>query len=264
MIYDIVSSWEKRAKMFGDTKRSVMQSDLPDIFNEYIHKIQLKEVIDFVPKTKCLCLDVGCGYGRLAQEITFVNKQAYIYGIDISSKFIDMFNKKLAEKGESQVANVKNLPFANNSFDFVISVAALMYLENKSDLDKSISEILRVMKKKGKLLIIEPNVLGYNIRTIWGILPFIYRNVFKKKKKVQTDGMSFAFGELDKLILKFGGKVISKRGYPFLTFSFIFLFALSKFGPFLANYTFKLINKLDEGFNNSRLSYLTVYRIEKI
>jgi|TARA_B100000795_G_C22755956_1_gene421502 ubiquinone/menaquinone biosynthesis C-methylase UbiE len=91
-------------------------------------------------------LDVGCGKGYLLKELLILEPKLKIYGIEPSKhaqKFIDKQIKKniLIQKAQ------KKLPYKNNYFDLVISLATLHNLEI-FDLAKAIKEIERVGKKK--------------------------------------------------------------------------------------------------------------------
>jgi SAM-dependent methyltransferase len=64
---------------------------------------------------------------------------------------------------ESQVANVENLPFANKSFDRVISTCLFHHLENPI---KGFEQIRRVTKVGGKISILIPNDPGIVYRAL--------------------------------------------------------------------------------------------------
>jgi len=89
-------------------------------------------------------LDVGCGKGFLLYDFTKVMPGVEVYGIDISDYAID--NAKEEIKNHLQVGNSTSLPFQDNYFDLVISIATLHNLHNY-DLDKALREIERVGKK---------------------------------------------------------------------------------------------------------------------
>ena len=74
-------------------------------------------------------LDVGCGNGR--NLIPFAEKNFTCEGVDFS---IEMLNhakskfKKLNLKSKFQVANMIDLPFKDNSFDYLICIASFHHL----------------------------------------------------------------------------------------------------------------------------------------
>lgn len=86
-------------------------------------------------------LDVGCGKGFLLHEFTEVIPDAQVVGIDISQYSIE--NAKEEVKPFLQVGHAKQLPFEDDSFDFVVSINTLhnLYIQ---DLWSALSEIERV------------------------------------------------------------------------------------------------------------------------
>jgi|GEM_PF-2513222 len=258
----IQTAWENRAQIFKDTREAVLQQSLPPVLNNYVHQnIHLSEVFRMLPKGKITCLDIGCGYGRIAQEIVKKNNQAFVHGIDISETFISLFNKKLGKNGKGVVAGATNLPFKDNTFDFVVVIVTLMYLEEKADQQRALQEILRVLKPGGRALIIEPNENGTRITKAFGIIPFLYR-VFRKKK-AETFGQSFPWNSIDTFIENAKGTLAEKRGYPIFTFLFIPLIVISKLSPKLTRLVLSVINRLDRILRFAKVSYLVSYSVFK-
>lgn len=96
-------------------------------------------------------LDVGCGKGFLLYEFTQVLPGAQVTGIDISEYAIE--NAKEEVKPFLQVGNAANLPFADKSFDLVVSITTLhnLYIY---DLWQSLKEIERV-GRLAKYIVVE-------------------------------------------------------------------------------------------------------------
>ena len=89
-------------------------------------------------------LDVGCGKGFLLYEFTQVVPQVDVAGIDISQYAID--NAKEEVKPFLRVGNAIDLPYEDNSFDFVVSINTLHNLYNY-ELQKALEELERVGKE---------------------------------------------------------------------------------------------------------------------
>lgn len=96
-------------------------------------------------------LDVGCGKGYLLYEFTQAVPGVEVAGLDISSYAIE--NAKEEVKPFLRVGNVVELPFAERSFDFVVSINTLHNLYNY-DLHKALQEIERV-GRKGKYILMD-------------------------------------------------------------------------------------------------------------
>ena len=89
-------------------------------------------------------LDVGCGKGFMIYDFKRIIDGLEVHGIDISNYAIQ--NSLQPVKNKVSIANAKKLPFADNSFDYVISINTIHNLAKK-DCAKSLKEIERVSKK---------------------------------------------------------------------------------------------------------------------
>ena len=88
-------------------------------------------------------LDVGCAKGFFLYDLKQALPDISIKGVDISEYAI---SHSLPEvKQELQVGNATALPFADSTFDFVMSINTIHNL-NRSDCAKSLQEIERVTK----------------------------------------------------------------------------------------------------------------------
>lgn len=98
-------------------------------------------------------LDVGCGDGFVAKVILKSRRGKFDWGIDLSETEIEKA-KKIGSYKNCKVASVYELPFKDGSFNTVFSNSAIEHLK---DLDKALSEISRVIKIRGKLIITVPS-----------------------------------------------------------------------------------------------------------
>lgn len=253
--------WVKRSRIFRDDKRSVMEQSFPKVLNDHIEKIHLSSLQNIITSKTKKCLDVGCGYGRIAEKIAKKYPQVFIHGIDISPTFVKLYNKKLSKRGKAIVGDIRKLPFSNNYFDCIWVIVTLMYLEKKEDRDKAFKEIFRVLKKNGRLLIIEPNHLGVNIVNLWGLVPFIYRTILRKKK-IETFGISFRSHEVIGEIKK-NGELISVKGFPLFTLFLLPNIFLGKINRFLASLILKVTYLFDTFFSFPYTSYFIAYKASK-
>jgi demethylmenaquinone methyltransferase/2-methoxy-6-polyprenyl-1,4-benzoquinol methylase len=160
-------------------------------------------------------LDIATGTGDLA--ILFAETSAKeIIGLDISQGMLDIGKKKIeAKKLNTKIQMVlgdgENIPYSDNYFD-VITVA--YGVRNFENLEKGLSEILRVLKPNGTFIILETSVptqfpfkQGYYVYTNF-IMPTIGK-LFSKDQKAYTylsnSAQNFPFGEaLNNILQKIG------------------------------------------------------------
>ncbi|MGQ9530448.1 MAG: class I SAM-dependent methyltransferase [Candidatus Bathycorpusculaceae bacterium] len=102
---------------------------------------------------KVRVLDLGCGAGR--HTIYMASKDYEIHGIDISATGLNLTKERLKRQGlEAYLAkcDMKTLPYMGSCFDAVISLHAI-YHQKLEGIQKTISEIHRILRKNGLLLI---------------------------------------------------------------------------------------------------------------
>ena len=160
-------------------------------------------------------LDIATGTGDLA--ILFAETTATeIIGLDISQGMLDMGKKKISDKNlDSKIQMVlgdgEKIPYSDNYFD-VITVA--YGVRNFENLEKGLSEILRVLKPNGTFIILEtavptkfPFKQGDYVYTNF-IMPTIGKLFSKDKaayKYLSTSAQNFPFGEaLNNILRKIG------------------------------------------------------------
>lgn len=95
-----------------------------------------------LPKT----LVIGCG----KKQVKHLNEICVV--IDISKEALEE-SKKLRPENEYKEADATNMPFDNNYFEKVIFTEVLQYIDHPK---KVLSEIKRVMKKEGELIMSVP------------------------------------------------------------------------------------------------------------
>jgi len=97
--------------------------------------------LDLFPSNS-LILDIGCGNGKYMNY----RNDIYMKGIDISQELV----KICINKGFDVIkGNMTELPFNDNEFDGIISIASYHHLDNDQDRKKSLNEIYRVLKNGG-------------------------------------------------------------------------------------------------------------------
>ncbi len=102
---------------------------------------------DFINKlnNNSLVLDIGSGNGRNTKY-----NNCIIFGIDISFKQLQMNSCK--NKYDVQ-ANMINIPYRDNFFDAIISIASFHHLSTVEEREMSLKEMKRILIPNGKILL---------------------------------------------------------------------------------------------------------------
>ena len=99
-------------------------------------------------------LDVGCGTAVVLRKLRKKFSQSVkLYGIDPSPEMLQVAKSRIAPDEISlKIAYANDLPFVNNSLDWVISTLAFHHMPS-DEKRKAIGEMARVLKPDGKILI---------------------------------------------------------------------------------------------------------------
>ena len=165
-----------------------------------------RRVVDIISKSKPeTILDIATGTGDLAINLQKSGAKSII-GLDISPGMLEIGRKKVEDKNldsiiEMVIGDSENLSFSDNMFDAVTVAFGVRNFEN---LERGLSEIHRVLKPKGRFVVLEtsvptkfPSKQGYHIYSKY-ILPTIGR-LFSKDKiaynYLSESAAAFPFGE---------------------------------------------------------------------
>lgn len=149
------SKKEQIATMFNNISKNY------DFLNHFLslgidiiwRKKAIKLLKDTQPKQ---ILDIATGTGDFAIEALDL-KPTKVTGIDISSGMISVGQDKIKKKGlkdliELKLGDSENLEFQDNTFD---AYTAGFGVRNFENLEKGLSEMLRVLKPNGTAIILE-------------------------------------------------------------------------------------------------------------
>jgi len=127
-----------------------------------IHKELLQQIFQRLDVSGKMILEVGAGGGL--DSIALAKKGARVIALDYSSTAIDRIASNAAAHGVylcPMIAEARNLPFANDSFDLVFHQGLLEHFANPLNL---LLEQRRVIKRGGHILVDVPQ--RYNLYTI--------------------------------------------------------------------------------------------------
>ncbi|MBC8396387.1 MAG: bifunctional demethylmenaquinone methyltransferase/2-methoxy-6-polyprenyl-1,4-benzoquinol methylase UbiE [Flavobacteriales bacterium] len=163
-------------------------------------------------KNPSTILDVATGTGDLAIAMVKTNAQKII-GLDISKGMLDVGIEKIKDRNlnntiEMVIGDSENLKYENDFFD---AVTVSFGVRNFESLDSGLSEIFRVLKPNGSLVILETsNPTKFPFKQFYRfyskfILPSIGK-VFSKDKVaynyLSESSAEFPYGEKFNNILK--------------------------------------------------------------
>ena len=203
-----ITELRKRMKRFYETSETY--KGFLDAHNESY----LRTYIDLVSgysKPGSQILEIGGGNGLAAR---LLNQLGYhVISTDISLLFLKDAKKWNNEKLTYAVCDALDLPFKTESFDVVCSSELI---EHVPDAERALSEMARVVKKGGKIIIAGPNLcspilplidllrmgMGGNGRPIWSetkrqAIKNIYINLTRSLKKRFASQPTFLYRKPD-------------------------------------------------------------------
>lgn len=107
-------------------------------------------------------LEIGCGLGTDGAQ--FARAGADYTGVDLTDAAIDLAQKRFelfGLQGEFRVADAESLEFPDESFDVVYSHGVL---HHTPDIDAAVQEIHRVLKPRGRAIVMLYHRGSYNYR----------------------------------------------------------------------------------------------------
>ena len=160
-------------------------------------------------------LDLGCGNARYYQ--LFKEKGVDYTGIDTSEKLIKIAQEKY-KRAKLFSVDALNLPFKDNSFDKIYSIAVLHHIPSRNFRLEFLKKAKRVLKPKGKLILTVWKLQGkkevsllikYTILKIIGKNKMDFRDILEPwADKTNRYYHLFSKRELIKLVKQSGFKII--------------------------------------------------------
>lgn len=181
-----------------------------------------------------IALDAGCGNGWLS--VCAWEKGFNVFSFDIAENEIKeslFFFKEKRANIELAQASLLELPFASSSFDSIICVNVL---EHVFDVKQALSEMRRVLKKNGSLVLMIPNGLTFGLlydRFVYRLVPtkvivsHVHRTLFSLKddeisrlkledKEPIGHNQQFTIATIRKLLTENGFKITNVVNCRFL------------------------------------------------
>lgn len=161
-------------------EKEPMDENYSNLIVGYPSRLRIKKILKELGDIKGkLILDVGCEAGAISLKL--LGRGASVTSIDIVEPALERFKEKIKETQYSPTilkAAIQEIPFENKKFDAVIATEVL---EHAPDTKKCISELMRVLRYGGRLIITFPNEKNrkplYPIAKLFGINTSIEKDV---------------------------------------------------------------------------------------
>lgn len=147
-------------------------------------------------------LDLGCGNCAFVNLLLNDYKNVDIWGVDLNMSKLQSAKNNRSKLELLSQSWAHQLCFHDNSFDFILANCALEHFDN---LDCVLSEIDRVLRPNGTLILSIPNdIFIYGFYGIW-----IEKFILKIVNKILTHTNIYGITEWDKMLDKHNIKIVN-------------------------------------------------------
>ena len=207
----------EKIKSFWDRKPCGTMGEIPPVIDlSYFNRISrrryclepfIKECAEFEIHKGEKILEVGCGVG--SDGVEFAKAGANYTAIDVSEQSLILAEKNFELndlRGKFVLGSAENMPFKDGEFDFIYSWGVIHHTPN---IDKAISEIHRVLKPGGKMVIMIyhwPSLVCFQIWLVYSLLkarPFSSIRKLMAEHHESPGTQVYAAGEAKKLFKDF-------------------------------------------------------------
>jgi SAM-dependent methyltransferase len=183
-------------------------------------------VADFIREPVTSLLDVGCNVGAWLQDCAGRYPSARLAGVEINEAALEMARKNIPT-ADLRHAGAENLPFPDQSFEYVTCVEVLEHLPQALR-GPAFREMRRVLKPAGRLLLTVPhagwfawldsNNVRYRVPRLYGRIVGRGRrdSNYSAASRVVEWHYHFTVAELERLANGGWNKVAIRRGGLFI------------------------------------------------
>ena len=217
------------------------------------HRIErYKKCLAKVPRDARLILDAGCGDGRFAEYFSknISNGGVRLIGVDLSGPKIS-FAKCRGNKNKMNadfiIADIHNLPFKAESFDFIISLETLEHCLAPEIVLREFLRVVNRNKHEFEFLLTVPFTKNNNIECIRSL---------KDVYNIDNESLHIYHKEykLDEFIKLLNSNGIEAIGFERISSKNLNVF--TKLWPFVPNILIKVIYRILNLFSKSPCSVL--------
>ena len=185
-----------------------------DMASEFAHSesnrsVPFSGLIDYRFLKGKRVLEIGCGMGSHSALIS--KYAAELVSIDLTAKAVETTNKRFEvfgiENAKAVQVDAEDMPFEDNSFDFVWSWGVIHHSANTHII---VDQIHRVLKDGGKasLMVYNKNSTRYYLH---GLYQGIFKLKFLKLRSLYAVNMTFTDGYIARHYTRNSAKVLFKK-----------------------------------------------------
>ena len=160
-------------------------------------------------------LNAGCAHGP---DFLPFRQNFALHGVDFSSRMLEFarkYSRKFDFTADFLLANVSCLPFADEAFDWALSIATYHHIKGKEERQAALSELRRVLRPGGEAFLTVWNrwqprfwFQGREVAVPWRV----------SGKTLQRYYYLFSYPELERLVKQVGFEVL--RSFPESSYRF--------------------------------------------
>ncbi|RJQ39746.1 MAG: class I SAM-dependent methyltransferase [Anaerolineaceae bacterium] len=156
--------------------------DLRPVSREYIHKCHLR-INRYLSHAGKYLLDAGSGPIQYPEYITY--SQGYNYRVCLDLSYVALYDarQRIGSHGLFVVADVANMPFANGTFDDIVSLHTFHHLP-LSGRKNAYHEVFRVLKPNANAVVVN----GWNYSPFMKRMNWLMRIGEKLAKNAEKQG----------------------------------------------------------------------------
>jgi len=135
-----------------DSVAGVYDDSLPAHVVEHYLRKRVRFVLEHCARGEAL--DVGCGTGLLASRLAAAGYE--MTGVDPSEGMLEVLRAR-APQVRAVTASGTSLPFPDDSFDLVLTVAVLHHIADPENVRRTLVEMVRVARPSSRILVWDHN-----------------------------------------------------------------------------------------------------------
>jgi SAM-dependent methyltransferase len=135
-----------------DSIAAVYDESIPAHVAEHYLKKRTAFVVTHCPRGEGL--DVGCGTGVLAERLAGAGYE--MVGVDPSAGMLEILEARTPLVRPVHASGT-SLPFDDDSFDLVVTVAVMHHIADPDDVHQTLAEMVRVVKPGGRVVVWDHN-----------------------------------------------------------------------------------------------------------